>query len=111
VAALLSIAAALAVASGVAHAYVAWDFLEAGLTTDAVVFSGMAVPYLVGAVLLLTRVWLRWTIRIGIVYVILLIVVWLVEGARTEIAYATKGIEVALFAVLAILERRICRGS
>jgi hypothetical protein len=100
------VAAALAATTGVLHAYLAWEFFDAGLLEDAVIFAGMAGPYVLAAGLLVAARWLRWTVRLGMAYVALLLVVWLFEGARTEIGYVTKVVELGLLAVLVLMEWR-----
>lgn len=103
---LLGAAVGLTLATGAIHAYLAYTFLETGLTMSAAQFAAMATPYFVASVLVVLNVWRRLMIRLGIGYVTLLLVLWAVVGARDQLAYADKAIELVLLVVLIGLEVR-----
>jgi hypothetical protein len=99
----------LALATGVIHAWIGLDFLLTGLTTSALLFLGMALPYFAGVLLYIAGIARRWVVRLGAVYVVVLLGAWLVDGTRDMLAYVTKVIELALLAglvVLLVVDRR-----
>jgi hypothetical protein len=77
------------------------------LTLGGLLFTLSALGYGAFAVALVVPIALaerfRWLIRLGlIVYTLSVIGGWVVDGARYDVAYLSKAIEVALIALLAI---------
>jgi hypothetical protein len=77
------------------------------LTLGGLLFTLTAIGYLTGAVAIVVPLALaerfRWLVRLGLIgYTLSVIVGWLIDGARYDIAYLSKAIEIALIALLAV---------
>ena len=71
-----------------------------------VLFDLMGVIYLVGVVILLTRFKERLFYTLSLIYTVILILVWAAAGARDQIAYVDKTIEVGAVIALVFLIRK-----
>jgi hypothetical protein len=77
------------------------------LTLGGVLFTLTALGFAAGAVALVVPLALaerfRWFVRLGLIgYTLSVIVGWVLDGARYDVAYISKAIELALIALLAI---------
>jgi hypothetical protein len=77
------------------------------LTLGGLLFTLTAFGYVGFAVALIVPIGFaerfRWLVRLGLIaYTLSVIGGWVVDGARYDVAYATKAIELALVALLAV---------
>jgi hypothetical protein len=90
--------AIVALALGTAHIHLTLGGLLFSLTAFG--FGAFAVA-LIAPIALAER--FRWLLRLGLIgYTLSVIGGWVLDGARYEVAYLTKAIEVALIGLLAI---------
>ena len=106
----LAISLALALITGVIHAYIGIADLLDGRPAKGVIFIGMALPYFVGVAFIAAGLMRRFWLRVGLGYAVLLLVAWAPVGERSILAYADKIVEIALV-VAVVVTLRLSRKS
>jgi hypothetical protein len=102
----------LAVLTGILHLVLVPSALGIGGVPGATIFALMAVGYFAGAVLIAANSRRRLWMKVGVVYTLLLIVLWAVgaaldfPGTRAPLAYTDKAVEALLVGALLVAPRR-----